>query len=282
MQPAAGDAGGALGAAYAVWHQYLGNGRPAGGSFDSQQGSYLGPEYAADEIEAALTKRGATFSAMTDEELITAVAKLLSEGAVVGWMSGRMEFGPRALGARSILGDPRDRGMQKRMNLKIKHRESFRPFAPAVLAEEAQNWFDLDVESPYMMLVASVREEHRIAMSEEESHLFGIDKLNVPRSTIPAVTHIDYSARVQTVHRETNPRFHALIEAFRDLTGCPILVNTSFNVRGEPIVCTPDEAYRCFVHTEMDALVIGQCLLLRKEQIRLAEAREERHEFELD
>ncbi|HEY2091454.1 MAG TPA: carbamoyltransferase [Thermoanaerobaculia bacterium] len=282
MQPAAGDAGGALGAAYAAWHQYLGSERMAGGSSDSQEGSYLGPEYAADEIEAALTKEGATFSAMRDDELIPAVAKLLSEGAVVGWMSGRMEFGPRALGARSILGDPRDRDMQKRMNLKIKYRESFRPFAPAVLAEESRNWFDLDVESPYMMLVASVREEHRIAMSEEESHLFGIDKLNVPRSTIPAVTHIDYSARVQTVHRETNPRFHALIEAFRDLTGCPILVNTSFNVRGEPIVCSPDEAYRCFVHTEMDALVIGHCLLVRKDQVGLAVARKERHEFELD
>jgi carbamoyltransferase len=282
MQPAAGDAGGALGAAYAAWHQYLGSERTAGGSSDSQEGSYLGPEYAADEIEAALTKEGATFSAMRDDELIPAVAKLLSEGAVVGWMSGRMEFGPRALGARSILGDPRDRDMQKRMNLKIKYRESFRPFAPAVLAEESRNWFDLDVESPYMMLVASVREEHRIAMSEEESHLFGIDKLNVPRSTIPAVTHIDYSARVQTVHRETNPRFHALIEAFCDLTGCPILVNTSFNVRGEPIVCSPDEAYRCFVHTEMDALVIGHCLLVRKDQVGLAVARKERHEFELD
>ena len=283
IQPAAGDAGGALGAATLVWHQYLGNERaPIAG--DAQHGSYLGPEYSREEIESALNKHSARFRVMDDAELIPTVARLLSEGRVVGWMSGRMEFGPRALGARSILGDARDPEMQKRMNLKIKHRESFRPFAPAVLAEHAAEWFELDVASPYMLLVADVRKEHRIAMTDDQRALFGIDKLNVARSTIPAVTHIDYSARVQTVHRETNPRFHALLDEFHRITGCPVVVNTSFNVRGEPIVCSPEDAYRCFVSTEMDALVAGHCLLLREEQPALSPKilAEMKHEFDLD
>ncbi len=279
IQPAAGDAGGALGAATLVWHQYLGNERSAT-SRDHQKGSYLGPEYTREEIESALQKHSARFRVMDDAELIPAAARLLSEGRVVGWMSGRMEFGPRALGARSILGDARDPEMQKRMNLKIKHRESFRPFAPAVLAEHVSEWFELDTTSPYMLLVADVREEHRIAMTGEQQALFGIDKLNVARSTIPAVTHIDYSARVQTVHRETNPRFHALLEEFHRITGCPVVVNTSFNVRGEPIVCSPEDAYRCFMGTEMDALVAGHCLLLREEQPALSA--EMKLEFDLD
>jgi carbamoyltransferase len=279
IQPAAGDAGGALGAAMLAWHQYLGNARTAA-EHDSQGGSYLGPEYSREEIESALNKHSARFRVMDDAELIPAAARLLSEGRIVGWMSGRMEFGPRALGARSILGDARDPEMQKRMNLKIKHRESFRPFAPAVLAEHASEWFELDVASPYMLLVADVREEHRIAMTDDQQALFGIDKLNVPRSTIPAVTHIDYSARVQTVHRETNPRFHALLDEFNTITGCPVVVNTSFNVRGEPIVCSPEDAYRCFMSTEMDALVAGHCLLLREEQPALSQ--EMKRDFDLD
>jgi carbamoyltransferase len=279
IQPAAGDAGGSLGAAQVVWHQYLDNPRVAAVG-DSQRGSYLGPDYTRAEIESALAKHSARYRVMDDAELIPTVAKMLSEGRVVGWMSGRMEFGPRALGARSILGDARSPEMQKRMNLKIKYRESFRPFAPAVLAEHAAEWFELDVPSPYMLLVADVREEHRIDMTPEQEALFGIDKLNVARSTIPAVTHIDYSARVQTVHRETNPRFHALLAEFHRVTGCPVLVNTSFNVRGEPIVCSPEDAYRCFMSTEMDALVIGECLLLRDEQPVFSA--EMKREFDLD
>jgi carbamoyltransferase len=279
IQPAAGDAGGSLGAAMLVWHQYLGNERKTA-TLDSQKGSYLGPDYSREEIESALEKHSARFRVLDDAELIPAAARLLSEGRVVGWMSGRMEFGPRALGARSILGDARDPEMQKRMNLKIKHRESFRPFAPAVLAEHVADWFELDVASPYMLLVADVREERRIAMTGDQQALFGIDKLNVARSTIPAVTHIDYSARVQSVHRETNPRFHALLEEFHRITGCPVLVNTSFNVRGEPIVCSPEDAYRCFMGTEMDALVVGHCLLLREEQPVLSA--EMKLEFDLD
>jgi carbamoyltransferase len=281
IQPAAGDAGGALGAAALVWHQYLGNDRTASG-MDSQKGSYLGPEYTREEIESTLTRHSARYRLLEDAELIPAVAKMLGEGRVVGWMSGRMEFGPRALGARSILGDPRNPEMQKRMNLKIKNRESFRPFAPAVLAEQVSDWFELDVASPYMLLVADVRAEHRIAMTPDQEALFGIDKLNVPRSTIPAVTHIDYSARVQTVHRETNPRFHALLGEFHRLTGCPVLVNTSFNVRGEPIVCTPEDAYRCFMSTEMDALVVGPYLLLRGEQPVMSQEMKRSRDFDLD
>jgi carbamoyltransferase len=280
IQPAAGDAGGSLGAAQIVWHQYLDNARNVPAAGDSQKGSYLGPEYTREEIESALKKYSAPYRVLEDAEMIPTVARMLSEGRVVGWMSGRMEFGPRALGARSIIGDARSPEMQKRMNLKIKNRESFRPFAPAVLAEHASEWFELDVPSPYMLLVADVREEHRIAMTGEQQALFGIDKLNVSRSTIPAVTHIDYSARVQTVHRETNPRFHALLAEFHRVTGCPVVVNTSFNVRGEPIVCSTEDAYRCFVSTEMDALVAGHCLLLREEQPALSA--EMKREFDLD
>jgi carbamoyltransferase len=283
IQPAAGDAGGALGAAYAVWHQYLNQPRVApapspAGAVDAQHGSYLGPSYTNEQIEESLRSFGATWTALDDDAMIAETAKLLADGNVVGWFSGRMEFGPRALGARSILGDPRDPEMQKRMNLKIKFRESFRPFAPAVLAEHADEWFELDTPSPYMLLVADVREEHRVAMTAEQQALFGIDKLNVVRSKIPAVTHVDYSARIQTVHRETNPRFHALISEFRNRTGVPVLVNTSFNVRGEPIVCSPEDAYRCFVGTEMDVLVAGNCLLRREQQPRVKVNRE----FELD
>jgi carbamoyltransferase len=298
IQPAAGDAGGSLGAALVTWHQYLGNPRvhsafspPRGekvpqadeGSptfLDSQHGSYLGPEYTSAEIASTLDKHSARYRVMDDAELIPLAGRMLADGKVLGWMSGRLEFGPRALGARSILGDARSPEMQKRMNLKIKYRESFRPFAPAVLAEHASEWFDLEVPSPYMLLVADVREEHRIPMTAEQQALFGIDKLNVARSTIPAVTHIDYSARVQTVHRETNPRFHALLSEFHRITGCPVVVNTSFNVRGEPIVCTPEDAYRCFMGTEMDALVIGQHLLLREDQPALSA--EMKREFDLD
>lgn len=274
IQPAAGDAGGALGAALVAWHQHLNEPRTPPKTLDAQHGSYLGPSYTNDQIEQSLRTLGAKWDVLGDDAIIVETAKLLADGNVVGWFDGRMEFGPRALGARSILGDPRSPEMQKRMNLKIKFRESFRPFAPAVLAEHAAEWFELGVPSPYMLLVADVRQEHRIAMTAEQDALFGIDKLNVARSTIPAVTHVDFSARVQTVHRETNPRFHALISEFRDRTGVPVLVNTSFNVRGEPIVCTPEDAYRCFVGTEMDVLVAGNCILRRDQQPRMNLKRE--------
>ncbi len=282
IQPAAGDAGGALGAALAVWYQYLGRPRASGlgPRMDSQQGSYLGPSFSRSEIESYLRAQSAPFSVVEDAELLPRVARFIADGKIVGWFSGRMEFGPRALGARSIIGDARDPEMQKRMNLKIKFRESFRPFAPAVLAEHVGEWFDLDRPSPYMLLVADVKKEHRIAMTEEQQRLFGIDKLNVRRSTIPAVTHVDYSARVQTVHAETNPRFHGLLSEFHRLTGCPVVVNTSFNVRGEPIVCTPDDAYRCFMNTDIDVLVLDNALLLKEEQPRRASG--EKREFELD
>ncbi|HUP44145.1 MAG TPA: carbamoyltransferase, partial [Thermoanaerobaculia bacterium] len=237
IQPAAGDAGGSVGAALAVWHHYLGKERNGDG--ETQRGSYLGPSYSNDEIETFLRGAGAVYRVVPDDELIPRAVRFIADGKIIGWFGGRLEFGPRALGARSIIGDARDPEMQKRMNLKIKLRESFRPFAPAVLAEDAGQWFDLDRPSPYMLLVADVRKERQIAMTEKQKELFGIDKLNVPRSSIPAVTHVDYSARIQTVHRETNPRFHRLLSEFRDLTGCPVVVNTSFNVRGEPIVCSP-------------------------------------------
>jgi carbamoyltransferase len=218
------------------------------------------------EIETYLRSQSAPYTVLPDEELIPRVARMISDQRIIGWFGGRLEFGPRALGARSIIGDARDPEMQKRMNVKIKFRESFRPFAPAVLAEHVGEWFELDRPSPYMLLVADVRKDKQIAMTEEQAKLFGIDKLNVPRSSIPAVTHVDYSARIQTVHRETNPRFHALLSAFRDLTGCPVVVNTSFNVRGEPIVCSPHDAYRCFMDTDMDVLVLENALLLKTDQ----------------
>jgi carbamoyltransferase len=265
VQPAAGDAGGAPGAALAAWHMELGQPRAAP-TGDGMAGSYLGPDFAQDEIERRLTAAGARFAALGDDALIEATAAALADGAALGWFQGRMEFGPRALGARSILGDPRSPTMQKTLNLKVKFRESFRPFAPAVLREKVADWFELDTDSPYMLLVADVRPEHRLAVSEAEQALFGIDRLNVPRSQIPAVTHVDSSARVQTVEAATNPRFHALLAAFERLTGVPVLVNTSFNVRGEPIVCTPEDAFRCFMGTDLDMLAIGNCLLRKEDQ----------------
>jgi carbamoyltransferase len=267
VQPASGDAGGALGAAFVGYHTFFGRPRkPNGAGTDRMRGSYLGPAFEQAAIETALQAAGAKFATLGDDEIIETTAQMLADGMAVGWMQGRMEYGPRALGARSILGDPRSPTMQKTMNLKVKYRESFRPFAPSVLREKVSAWFELDTDSPYMLLVAPVREERQRAMSEAEKALFGIDKLNVPRSQIPAVTHVDYSARVQTVHKETNPRYHELISRFADLTGCPVLVNTSFNVRGEPIVCTPRDAFRCFMGCEMDALVVGNSLLRKEDQ----------------
>ena len=266
IQPAAGDAGGAIGAALAAYHQHCEHGRASGNLRDGMHGSFLGPEFAQEDIECRLAGMGARFSVMEEASAIDAAARALADGQAVGWFQGRMEFGPRALGARSILGDPRSPTMQKMLNLKVKYRESFRPFAPSVLREDVGEWFELDADSPYMLLVAPVREDHRRLMSESECALFGIDKLNVPRSTIPAVTHVDYSARIQTVHADTNPRYHALISQFKVLTGCSVLVNTSFNVRGEPIVCTPEDAFRCFMGTEIELLVAGNCVLRKNEQ----------------
>jgi carbamoyltransferase len=281
IQPAAGDAGGALGAALAVWHLFLGKGRVADDRNDTMAGALLGPAFAQTDIERRLAAAGADFAVASDDDVIEQTATALASGEAVGWMQGRMEFGPRALGARSILADPRSPSMQKTLNLRIKYRESFRPFAPAVLREQVSEWFELDDDSPYMLLVADVKRTRRRRMSGQEESLFGIDKLNVVRSEIPAVTHVDYSARVQTVHAETNPRFHALIERFHAKTGCPVLVNTSFNVRGEPIVCTPEDAFRCFMGNEIELLVVGNCLL-RKERQNPALKRDYRDEFELD
>ncbi len=265
IQPASGDAGGALGAALAVWHRYCGNPRRAGDG-DAMRGAFLGPRLRDGEIREFLDGAGAVYRRLDDAELLPLVAELLDAGNVVGWVQGRMEFGPRALGGRSILGDPRNPRMQSVMNLKIKFRESFRPFAPAVLAERAADWFGLDRPSPYMLLTAPVRDDIRIPMTPGQREMFGIEKLNVPRSRIPAVTHVDYSARVQTVHAGTNPRFHALLRRFEARTGCPVLVNTSFNVRGEPIVRTAEDAWRCFMRTEMDYLVLENCILAKADQ----------------
>ena len=281
VQPAAGDAGGSVGAALAVWHQFLGQERKLNGSRDLMQGAFLGPAFAQQEVESRLKKVGANFAVSSDPEVVEQTATALANGEAVGWVQGRMEFGPRSLGARSILGDPRSPSMQKMLNLRIKYRESFRPFAPAVLREEVADWFELDADSPYMLLVADVKRERRRRMSNEEQALFGIDKLNVVRSEIPAVTHVDYSARVQTVHADTNPRFHALISRFKDKTGCPVLVNTSFNVRGEPIVCTPEDAFRCFMGNEIELLVIGNCMLRKSEQ-NPALKQDYKNQFELD
>jgi len=266
IQPAAGDAGGALGAALATWHGLLEQPRERAPGGDAMRGSYLGPAFTQAEIEAALTGCKAVFQVLDDEAIIRKTAEGLADGKATGWFQGRMEFGPRALGGRSILGDPRSPEMQKTLNLKVKYRESFRPFAPSVLREEVSDWFELDGDSPYMLIVDAVKESRCREMTAEEEALFGIDKLNIQRSEIPAVTHVDYSARIQTVHADTNPRYHALISAFRDLTGCPVLVNTSFNVRGEPIVGSPEDAFRCFMGTELDVLSIGNCLLLKEEQ----------------
>jgi carbamoyltransferase len=281
MQPAAGDAGGALGAALVGFHLYCKKPRQVSPGLDAMRGGYLGPQFSLSDIQDRLTKAGAVFETLDDGGLVQACADALAEGKAVGWFQGRMEFGPRALGARSILGDARSPSMQKTLNLKVKYRESFRPFAPSVLFEDAKAFFNLDDESPYMLLVADVNGEHRIPMTEEQKALFGIDKLNVPRSSIPAVTHVDYSARVQTVHKETNPRYYELINAFKNRTGCPVIVNTSFNVRGEPIVGSPEDAFRCFMGTEIEALAVGNCFL-RKEKQNPALKQNYEAAFELD
>jgi carbamoyltransferase len=265
IQPAAGDAGGALGAALAAFHLFKDQPRKTDRT-DAMSGAYLGPSFSQSEIERRLTAAGAKIAVLGEDEMIEVTAKALANEQAVGWFQGRMEFGPRSLGARSILGDPRSPGMQKNLNLKVKYRESFRPFAPAVLREDVSEWFELDSDSPYMLLVADVSQSKRRQMTADQEGLFGIDKLNISRSEIPAVTHVDYSARVQTVHGETNPLFHKLLGRFKALTGCPVLVNTSFNVRGEPIVCTPEDAFRCFMGNELDLLVVGNCVMRKAEQ----------------
>jgi carbamoyltransferase len=281
IQPAAGDAGGALGAALAAYHTFRNGPRRPRNGLDLMQGSYLGPAFAQSECERRLTACGARFTVIGDEEVTQRTAAVLADGEAVGWFQGRMEFGPRALGARSILGDPRRPQMQKTLNLKVKYRESFRPFAPSVLREDVADWFELDCDSPYMLLVADVVERRRREMSAEEQALFGIDKLNVPRSEIPAVTHVDYSARIQTVHADTSPRYHALLTAFKARTGCPVLVNTSFNVRGEPIVATPEDAFRCFMGSDIDKLVVENCWLAKEDQD-LSLKRDYKNAFEPD
>jgi carbamoyltransferase len=282
VQPAAGDAGGALGAALCAWHQYQGGPRgDSKGQIDQMQGAYLGPAYTDEDVRTRLESLGARFDVLDGEDVIALTADALAQGKAVGWMQGRMEFGPRALGARSILGDPRSPTMQKMLNLKVKYRESFRPFAPSVLREDLRDWFEFDADSPYMLMVADIVEKRRRHMSDAEHALFGIDKLNIVRSEIPAVTHVDYSARIQTVHRETNPRYWALLSAFKQRTGCPVLVNTSFNVRGEPIVCSPEDAFRCFMGTDIERLVIGN-FMLRKEEQNMDLSQVYKDRFELD
>ena len=266
IQPASGDAGGALGAALAAYHLHLNQDRRLNGSQDAMSGCYLGPDFSQIEIQHRLEAAGAVFHVLNDGCLITECVNALESGQAVGWFQGRMEFGPRALGGRSILADARSTSMQSVLNLKVKYRESFRPFAPSVLREDLSDWFDLDADSPYMLLVAPVAQARQISMSPEQRALFGIDKLNIPRSAIPAVTHVDYSARIQTVHAETNPRYAQLLRAFKQRTGCPVLVNTSFNFRGEPIVGTPEQAFHCFMGTEIDTLAIGNCFLRKGEQ----------------
>lgn len=284
IQPAAGDAGGALGAALATWHSHLDNPRTVSGAGDSQKWSQLGPSFAPETIETDLKEKGRPYEKLEEGEALGKVADLLAAGKVVGLFHGRMEFGPRALGNRSIIGDARSEKMQKTMNLKIKYRESFRPFAPSVLLEKTPDWFEFpgDHSSPYMLLVADVAEGRRIAMTPAQEELFGVDKLNVARSEVPAVTHVDFSARLQTVSRDQNPFYHGLISAFEERTGCPVIVNTSFNVRGEPIVCTPEDAYRCFMRTEMDNLLLGDCLLDKDAQPALEDTGDWRQEFQLD
>ena len=265
IQPAAGDAGGALGAALALWHIELTNERTVN-STDNMKGSYLGTEFSQEEIEKELKSIGASFKIFEYEELINKTSDLLNDGKAIGWFQGRMEFGPRALGSRSILGDPRSENMQKNLNLKVKYRESFRPFAPSILREDLSTWFDINVDSPYMLLVANINSKKKFKMTQEQKELFGIDKLNVKRSEIPAVTHVDYSARIQTVTKNTNKRYYDLISKFKEKTGCPVIVNTSFNVRGEPIVNSPTDAFNCFMGTELDYLVIGNCILEKSQQ----------------
>jgi carbamoyltransferase len=266
IQPAAGDAGGALGAAQLAYHHHFGKPRAPANGKDAMHGSYLGPDYSQADIEARLTAAGAKFTVAPIEDVIEQTAQALADQKAVGWFQGRMEFGPRSLGCRSILGDPRSASMQKTLNLKVKYRESFRPFAPSVLEEDVAEWFEQETPSPYMLLVAPVKEQHRRQMTAEEQALFGIEKLNVPRSSIPAVTHVDYSARIQTVSPETNPRYYGLIKRFKDKTGCGVVVNTSFNVRGEPIVMTPEDAFRCMMGSEIEWLAVGQCILRKEDQ----------------
>ncbi len=282
IQPAAGDAGGALGASLIGWYHYLGNKREVESGNDTQKGSYLGPEYTDEELMKFFAGNKIRFKEIRNDDLPEKVAALLAQEKVIGWFEGRMEFGPRALGARSILGDARSAKMQSVMNLKIKFRESFRPFAPAVLNERVSDYFEIDRESPYMLLVADVKKDRRKKISEDEQKLFGIQKLNVVRSDIPAVTHVDYSARIQTVHKETNPLFYKLISKFEENYGSAVLINTSFNVRGEPIVCTPEDAYKCFMRTNMDYLIIGNFLLDKSEQEAMVEDTDWKKEFELD
>lgn len=282
IQPAAGDAGGALGAALFAWHQVEDGVRNVPAKGDLQSGSYLGPEYSNEEIISFLESKNIPYHKFSRSDSVSKTAEALADGKVIGWFSGRMEFGPRALGGRSILGDPRKADMQTVMNLKIKFRESFRPFAPSCLSEEVSNYFDLNSDSPYMLVVAPVLEKWRKPMTEEEEKLFGIEKLNLIRSYIPAVTHLDYSARIQSVHADTNPRYYELISKFKDLTGCPILINTSFNVRGEPIVHTPEDAFRCFMRTGMDVLVLEDIILYKTEQQALEGDSDWQQEFELD
>lgn len=282
IQPAAGDAGGALGAALAVWYKYLDNPRTANGKTDSQNGSYLGPEFSKDEILSFLNEKEIKYIQLKENEITEKIADILSEEKIVGWFQGKMEFGPRALGSRSIIGDARSSKMQADMNIKIKFREGFRPFAPSVIYEKVNEYFELEKESPYMLLVADVKKTRQKKMTDEESKLFGIQKLNVLRSDIPAVTHIDYSARIQTVHKETNPLYHELISTFDKKYGCGVIVNTSFNVRGEPIVCTPQDAYLCFMRTDIDYLILGNFLLDKKEQKELKNDINWKKEFVLD
>ncbi len=281
IQPAAGDAGGALGAALAAYHIHKGGDRAPLDGRDRMKGSYLGPVYGQDDIEERLKAAGAVIATLDDDAVIEQAATALAEDKAVGWMNGRMEFGPRALGGRSILGNPKSPAMQKTLNLKVKYRESFRPFAPSVLREDVAEWFDHDADSPYMLLVADVKDDKRRTMTDEEKALFGIDKLNIVRSEIPAVTHVDYSARIQTIHADTNPRYHALLSKFKEKTGCPVVVNTSFNVRGEPIVCTPEDAFHCFMGTELDVLVVGNCLLKKEDQLESLK-QDYKNQFELD
>ena len=281
IQPAAGDAGGSLGAAFSTWYLHHNKKRSTSKKRDAMKGSYLGPEFTDPEIETELTECGATFKKLTEKELIDTVAAALADEKAVGWMQGRMEFGPRALGGRSIIADPRSPIMQKQLNLKVKYRESFRPFAPSILCEDVNEWFEHEIDSPYMLIVADVVEDKRIKMSKKEEELFGIDKLNVPRSSVPAITHVDYSARIQTVHSDTNPRYHSVISKFKEKTGCPLVVNTSFNVRGEPIICTPTDAFRCFMGTEIDLLAIGNFVLYKEKQNEmLKENYKERYELD--
>ena len=281
IQPAAGDAGGALGAALSAWYLHYHGDRKMPSTGDTMKGSYLGPEFSDDEIETQLNECGAVYKKLSKNDLISNVATAIENEKAVGWMQGRMEFGPRALGGRSIIGDPRSPIMQKQLNLKVKYRESFRPFAPSVLSEDVGEWFEHYGDSPYMLLVAAVQKDKRLSMTVEEEALFGIEKLNVPRSSVPAITHVDYSARIQTVHADTNPLYHSLITKFKENTGCPLIVNTSFNVRGEPIICTPTDAFKCFMGTELDVLAVGNYFLIKDQQ---DEALKENYEelYELD